>query len=86
MSETTCENLNFEAAMSELEKIVAAMERGDMELEKLVEAYARGRELENAARRKLEEMKKKIEVLADRSEPLWQDFSEGGAREHGGEK
>lgn len=86
MSENGCENLNFEAAMAELEKIVAAMERGDMELEKLVAAYARGRELENAARRKLEEMKKKIEVLADRSEAQWQDFSEGGAREHGGDK
>ncbi len=86
MNDKPCENLNFEAAMAELEKIVSAMERGDMELEKLVEAYARGRELEKAARQKLEEMKKKIEVLADGAEPQWRDFSEGGAREHGGEK
>lgn len=85
MSEMKSEEMSFEETLAALEKIITGMERADMELDKLVEAYAQGMALEKKARKKLDDMRKKIEVLADKSSGRWQEFDAGSNREHGGD-
>jgi exodeoxyribonuclease VII small subunit len=79
------ENMTFEEALAQLEQVVSRMEQGDYELEKLVDAYSRGMALERFARKKLEDMKKKIEVLVSRSSDQWEDFAGSNSREHNGD-
>lgn len=85
MNDLIDENMTFEEALTQLETVVNQMERGDYELEKLVAAYSKGIALERYARKKLEDMKKKIEVLVSKSTDDWQNFSGGNTREHGGD-
>ena len=61
-------NLTFEAALAELEQIVQKLERGDVELEKSIEAYERGEALKrhcDALLRKAEEKVEKIRLSAE---------------------
>lgn len=59
------ETLSFEAAVSELDSIVAAMESGSLPLEESLAAYKRGAELVRAAQARLTAAEQQIRVLED---------------------
>ena len=54
---------NYEAAMQELEGLVAQMEAGDLPLDQLLAAYKRGAELLQVCRDKLQAVEDQIKVL-----------------------
>jgi len=54
---------NYEAALSELESLVAAMEGGQLPLEGLLEGYRRGNELLQFCRARLESVEQQVKVL-----------------------
>jgi exodeoxyribonuclease VII small subunit len=56
---------SYEAAMAELESLVARLESGDMPLEQLLNGYQRGSELLNFCRDKLQAVEDQIKVLDD---------------------
>ncbi|MFC1501510.1 exodeoxyribonuclease VII small subunit [Elusimicrobiota bacterium] len=56
-------NINFENSIKRLEEIVDKMEREDMELDKSLKLFEEGVGLVRACSSKLEEAKKKIEIL-----------------------
>jgi len=55
----------FEAAMAELEQVVADMESGKLSLEDSLAAYHRGAELLQQCRGRLEEAQQQISVLEE---------------------
>lgn len=57
------EPASFEAAMTELEQLVAKMESGDLPLEASVAAYQRGSELVQYCAAQLERVEKQVKVL-----------------------
>jgi len=65
----------FEAAMAELEKIVADMEAGKLSLEDSLAAYKRGAELLAYCRSRLEDAQQQVSILED---GVLKDFSVGG--------
>lgn len=54
---------SFEAASAELEKIVAAMEAGQMSLEDSLSAYKRGTELLQYCQNKLQGAQQQVRIL-----------------------
>jgi exodeoxyribonuclease VII small subunit len=65
----------FEAAMAELEKIVADMEAGKLSLEDSLAAYKRAAELLSYCRSRLEDAQQQVRVLED---GVLKDFSGTG--------
>jgi exodeoxyribonuclease VII small subunit len=61
----------FEAALAELEKIVASMEDGQMPLEKSLAAYKRGAELLKYCQATLQDAQQQVKILEGN---LLQDF------------
>lgn len=59
------EKLSFEKAMSELEKIVEMLEKGDMTLDESIEAFQKGIELSRYCSKRLDEIERKITVLVE---------------------
>ena len=59
------ESLSFEAALAELDKIVAAMEAGELPLEASLQAYQRGVALVKAAHARLAAAEQQVKVLED---------------------
>ncbi len=57
------EEMKFEEAMSKLEKIVEQLEEGEKSLEDSLKLYEEGIRLSKFCSGKLEEAKKKIEIL-----------------------
>lgn len=55
---------DFEAAMAQLEEIVAQMERGDMSLEAALSAYQRGVALTRVCQERLARAEQKVKVLS----------------------
>lgn len=55
--------LKFEEMMKKLEEIVNELETGNMPLEKSLEKYEEGIKLIQACRKRLDETKRKVEVL-----------------------
>ncbi len=55
------ENLEFEAALTELEEIVAELEEGELSLEQALEKFKRGMALKELCERKLTEAEAQIE-------------------------
>lgn len=55
--------MTFEAALSELEKLVASMEAGQLPLEASLTAYRRGVELLQHCQRQLADAEEKVRVL-----------------------
>ena len=53
----------FETALAELEKIVAAMEEGQMPLERSLAAYKRGAELLKICQSQLQDAQQQVKVL-----------------------
>ncbi len=56
-------DLNFEAALAELETIVQQLENGNVELEKSIKMYERGAALKAHCEKKLAAAKLKIEKI-----------------------
>jgi exodeoxyribonuclease VII small subunit len=63
MAAKSQKSLNFEAAMSELEGIVADMEAGKLSLEHSLTAYQRGAELLAFCRGRLDDAQQQVRVL-----------------------
>jgi exodeoxyribonuclease VII small subunit len=53
----------YEDALSELERLVALMEAGQLPLDKLLESYQRGAELLGFCRARLEAVEQQVKVL-----------------------
>jgi len=59
--------LTFEAALSELEQVVADMEGGKLPLEESLAAYQRGAELLRQCRSRLDDAQQQVRILEDGS-------------------
>ena len=57
--------MSYEAAAAELEQLVAAMEAGQMPLDRLLEGYKRGAELLALCRSRLKAVDEQVQVLED---------------------
>ncbi len=55
----------FESALAELEEIVAAMEAGQLPLEKSLAAYKRGAELMSYCQAALQDAQQQVKILED---------------------
>jgi exodeoxyribonuclease VII small subunit len=55
--------MSFEEAMTELEKVVGALERGDVALEDSIKLYERGAELKKRCEAKLKEAEEKVAAI-----------------------
>jgi len=60
---TDGESLSFEAALSELEKLVSGMESGQLSLEQSLAAHKRGLELAQYCQAKLSQAQQQVQVL-----------------------
>ncbi len=60
MSEIPVEEMTFEAAMAELDKVVGQLERGDVPLDASIALYERGAILKARCEAKLKEAEEKI--------------------------
>lgn len=56
--------IRFEEALKKLEKIVDALEQGDLSLDEALKKYQEGIELSRICTQRLENAKKKIEMLS----------------------
>ena len=57
------DNISFEEALKDLEKIVDELNNGDMELEKAITAYEKGIKLKNICELKLKNAQERIEII-----------------------
>ncbi len=57
------ENFDFEKSLSELEKIVIALEKNDVSLDEAIKLFEKGVELSDKCRKTLEDAQKKINTL-----------------------
>jgi len=62
---------SYEDALSELDRLVAAMEGGQMPLDRLLESYKRGAELLGFCRARLEAVEQQVKVLEDGQLKPW---------------
>lgn len=60
--------LNYELALSELERIVSQMESGQMPLDASLEAYKRGNALLEFCQKSLAEVEQQVKILNDRQQ------------------
>ena len=63
MSDTPISEMTFEQAMSELERIVTELERGDVPLEDSISLYEKGAELKKRCESKLKEAEQKVAAI-----------------------
>ncbi len=63
MSQKKNSEMNFEAGLERLEKIVQELEQGDLTLERTLKLFEEGMKLSGACRRQLEEAETKVELL-----------------------
>jgi exodeoxyribonuclease VII small subunit len=63
--------ISFEAAMQELEQLVAKLESGDLPLEQLLSQYQRGAELLKVCRERLEAVETQVKVLDQDKLKAW---------------
>lgn len=59
------EKKNFEEAISELERIVEELEKGEVSLDQSIEMFQKGVELSKYCSKRLDEIEKKITVLIE---------------------
>jgi exodeoxyribonuclease VII small subunit len=65
------EPASYEAAAAELEQLVAAMEAGQMPLDRLLESYRRGAELLEFCRGRLKAVEDQVKVLENGQLKTW---------------
>ena len=63
MTDTPVEDMSFEDAMRELEKVVSDLERGDVPLEQSIALYERGAHLKQRCQTKLKEAEEKVALI-----------------------
>ena len=63
---------SYEAAVAELEQIVASMEGGQMPLDRLLDSHRRGAELLAFCRSRLEAVQEQVKVLDNGQLQAWQ--------------
>ncbi|SEN33819.1 exodeoxyribonuclease VII small subunit [Palleronia pelagia] len=63
MTETPVENLSFEDAMAELERVVAKLDSGDVPLEESIALYKRGAALKEHCAQKLKDAEEKVAMI-----------------------
>ena len=59
------EDINFEAAMAELDKLVAQMEEGDLSLDDSLKAFERGVMLTRQCQQALSQAELRVQALTD---------------------
>ena len=59
------ETQSFEAAFAELEEVVAALESGELELDRALSLYERGKVLAQYCSKLLDQAELKVKMLAD---------------------
>ena len=64
MTENTLSALSFEAALSQLEKIVQGLENGSLSLEESIKAYEQGVALRKHCEDKLKDAQLRVEKLS----------------------
>jgi len=64
---------DYEQALAELERLVAAMEGGQMPLDRLLDSYRRGAELLAWCRARLDAVEQQVRVLEDGQLKPWKD-------------
>jgi exodeoxyribonuclease VII small subunit len=62
---------SYEDALAELERLVAAMEAGQLPLDKLLDSYRRGAELLGFCRARLDVVEQQVKVLEDGQLKPW---------------
>ena len=65
------EPATYEEALAELDRLVAAMEGGQLPLDRLLESYRRGAELLGCCRSRLEAVEQQVKVLEDGQLKQW---------------
>jgi exodeoxyribonuclease VII small subunit len=82
MPKENCEDIPFEQALEELEKLVDDMEQGELPLDDMIKHFERGTILSKLCRQKLSRLEKKIEVLVkdNSSGGEWQEFDDSSER------
>jgi exodeoxyribonuclease VII small subunit len=63
MTDKAIADMTFEEAMTALEQVVAALERGDVALEQSIALYDRGAALKAHCATKLKEAEEKVELI-----------------------
>ena len=63
MTDTPISEMTFEQAMSELERIVTQLEKGDVPLEDSISLYEKGAELKKRCETKLKEAEQKVATI-----------------------
>jgi exodeoxyribonuclease VII small subunit len=61
----------YEEALTELERLVQAMEGGQMPLDQLLASYRRGAELLQSCRQRLQAVEEQVKVLEDGQLKPW---------------
>ncbi len=64
---------SYEQALAELERLVAAMEAGQLPLDQLLDSYRRGAELLGICRNRLEAVEQQVKVLEGGELKPWGD-------------
>lgn len=68
---TSPESPRYEDALAELERLVQAMESGQMPLDQLLDSYRRGAELLSLCRDRLQAVEEQVKVLEDGQLKPW---------------
>lgn len=63
MADTKIEELSYKEASQELERIIRALESGEMELEQSLESYTRGVALVKSLRERLDAAEQQVKIL-----------------------
>ncbi|MFK7880273.1 exodeoxyribonuclease VII small subunit [Roseobacter sp.] len=63
MTDTPTEEMSFEQAMAELEKVLGQLERGDVALDESIALYERGAALKARCEAKLKEAEEKVAAI-----------------------
>lgn len=63
MSDTNIDEMSFETAMAELEKVLAQLESGNVELDASIALYERGAKLKARCEKKLKEAEEKVAAI-----------------------
>lgn len=71
--ELSGEPATYEDALAELESLVAAMEGGQLPLDRLLASYQRGAELLSFCRGRLEAIEQQVKVLEDGQLKPWNE-------------
>jgi exodeoxyribonuclease VII small subunit len=68
-------SLDFEKSMQELEKLVTALEQGDLSLEQSLEAFEKGVKLTRECQDRLAAAEQKVQLLTEQQGDLYaEDF------------